>query len=202
MNRKPEEADADFARIVEDNKRGVNDFFDWRDKTTKEHDIANEALRGLRADNLRPGSDPPDCEGTIDGARCAIEVTELVHEKTLKRSIKAIKQREVNKEPGENSEAYFAWDRNDLVNRIQALINNKDEKLARTKDGPYDRYILVVHCDEMFLNISAVKRLTAGVVFLSKLINDLFLLLSNEPAMGRCPVLQLPLSLVEKEGSW
>lgn len=38
---------------------------------------------------------------------------ELVHEATLKRSIKAVRQRSRGEEP-QKPEAYFVWDRDDL----------------------------------------------------------------------------------------
>ena len=86
----------------------------------------------------------------MDGQLAGIEVTELVHEGTLKRSLKAQKERALGKEP-HKGEAYFAWEQADLLLALQSRISAKDK--AKLKGGPYNVYILVIHTDEMFLEV-------------------------------------------------
>lgn len=95
-----EEDDLDHGslwEIIRANSRPWNSFWSWKDKPIGELDTAREVLEGagIDLDNLasRGKDDPPDCEANINGCRTAIEVTELAHEATLKRSLKALKQR-------------------------------------------------------------------------------------------------------------
>ncbi len=54
-------------------------------------------LMGLRS---RPeGQAPPDCEAIIEGRRCGIEVTELVHRETMERPLRAKRARKAGKLP-------------------------------------------------------------------------------------------------------
>ena len=74
-------------------RRKATEFWDWPDRPVKEHGIASEILcaGGLDVTKLEwreEGKDPPDCEGVIDGRWSGIEVTELVHRKSLERSSK------------------------------------------------------------------------------------------------------------------
>ena len=172
--------------LIEANVRQWNTFWYWRDKAIGEHGAAKEILRhaGIKADDLvsrPPNQDPPDCEGMLDGRWSGIEVTELVHEPTLKRSIKAQKQRDAGREP-EMSEAYFAWERDDLIDAIQKQIDKKDK--ATLKGGPYTLYVLVMHTDEMFLDSARVSEFLQGATFHCQLITDAILGLSYEPKFG------------------
>ncbi len=138
------------------------------------------------------GQDPPDCEALVSGTRCGIDVTELIHRKTLKRSIQAIRAREEGREP-EAQEAYFAWERLDLLEALQGLIDRKDE--AKPNGGPYGRYILVIVTDEFFLDRYTVEAFLDGATFEADLITDVLLGLSyhpsTEPGGGSCPVFRL-----------
>jgi hypothetical protein len=119
-----------------------------------------------------------------------VEVTELVHRKTLERSIKALKQRAAGREPA-LPEAYFVWDRDDLIAAIQVLIEGKD--VAKLKGGPYDRYVLVIHTDEFFLSRETVGKFLEGATFRSQLITDVIIGLSYEPGFG-IPTFRLDLT--------
>ncbi|MDO8401691.1 MAG: hypothetical protein Q7T45_28170 [Bradyrhizobium sp.] len=139
--------------------------------------------------------DPPDCEAMVDGQWSGIEITELVDQKTLERSLKALKQRAIGKEP-ERPEGYFVWGAVDLISRLQEHIDLKDN--ARLKGGPYERYILLIHSDEMFLDRESVSRFLTGATFRARMISDAFLGLSYHPGdenfPGRCPVFRLSLA--------
>jgi hypothetical protein len=176
------------------NARPWAGFWSWRDKPVGEHGAASEILRqaGINVIGLasRGKDDPPDCEGMLDGHWSAIEVTELVHEPTLARSIKAIKERASGSEP-EKPEAYYAWDRADLLCALQERIEVKDA--AQLKGGPYKRYILVIHTDEFFLNSGIVGQFLKGATFRARKITDVILGLSWEPASASYPVFHLEL---------
>jgi hypothetical protein len=182
MSSTPPESEDDFRELIEANVRSWNGFWYWRDKPIGEHGAASEILQragvdvvGLRS---RPqNEDPPDCEGTLDGRWSGVEVTELVHQKTLERSIKALNGREP-----EQSEAYFVWERDDLIAAVESLIDGKD--VAKLKGGPYQRYVLVIHTDEFFLSQEAVRKYLEGATFRCQLITDVIVGSSHEPGFG------------------
>jgi hypothetical protein len=151
-------------------------------------------VRDLRS---RPETEqPPDCEGTINGQRCAFEDTELAHERMLKRSIKAGRQRSAGQTPSK-PEAHFVWDQASLLAALQQRINEKDEGAARAKGGPYARYMLVVWTEEMYLYRDAVEKFLADVCFRAMRITDAFLSLdyhSSVDGSGKYPL--FPLRLV------
>lgn len=168
-------------------------YWTWRDKPVGERGAASEILQqaGIQVAGLvSRRNDPPDCEGMLDRQWSAVEVTELVHRKTLERSLKALRERADGHEP-EKPGAYFVWNRTDLLRAIQERIEVKDA--VRYKDGPYDRYVLVIHTDEFFLDSATVRQFLKGATFRARLINDVIVGLSYEPASGACPVFRLEL---------
>jgi hypothetical protein len=91
MSSTPPEFEDDLLKLIEANTRPWNSFWSWRDKPIGEHGAASEILQRAGVDVLGPTSrsqkeNPPDCEGTLDGQWSGVEVTELVHRKTLGRS--------------------------------------------------------------------------------------------------------------------
>jgi hypothetical protein len=136
---------------------------------------------GLHVEDLLAcDNDPPDCVALISGRRCGIEVTELVHSKTLKNSIKGARQ-------------YFAWDKLDFRDELVGRIRRKDHPKNLT-GGPYHRYILVIVTDEMFLDRVTVGRFLEGPSFETELITDAYLALSYDPHVQACPIFTLPIS--------
>lgn len=182
-----------FRSKIAANVRPWAGYWAWRDKPVGEHGAASEILRqaGMKVAQLvSRRDDPPDCEGMLDRQWSAVEVTELVHEATLARSLKTIKERDAGREP-EKREAYFVWSRTDLLSAIQERIGVKDA--MRLKGGPYERYVLVIHTDEFFLDSTTVRQFLKGATFRARLITDVILGLSYEPAFGGCPVFPLEL---------
>jgi hypothetical protein len=178
--------EADPRSLIEANARPWDSYWYWRDKPIAERGAAGEILRSARVQvgNLisrPPNEDPPDCEGTLDGEKSAIEVTELVHRPALERSIKAANQRAVGLEPN-CPEVYFEWDRETLIAAIQERIEIKDA--AKLRGGPYERYVLVIHTDEFFPHRNAVSQFLEGAKFRAQRITDVFLGLSPEPGCG------------------
>jgi hypothetical protein len=184
-----------LAQTIEANVRNWNSYWAWKDKPVGERGAAQEILSsaGFEFANLisRPaGLDPPDCEATVEGQFAGIEVSELVHESTLARSLKAQRQRLSGLSPAK-PEAYFLWDRDSLIQALQSRIDAKDG--AKLIGGPYQRYILVLHTDEMFLPASNVEMWLADVAFRASRITDVLLGLSYDPHYQRCPVFSLRL---------
>lgn len=176
------------------NARPWDGFWAWRDKPVGERGAASEILQqaGIKvAELVSRRDDPPDCEGMLDRQWSAVEVTELVHEPTLARSMKAINERAAGREP-EKPEAYYVWDRADLLRALQERINVKDT--AGLKGGPYERYVLVMHTDEFFLDSATVGKFLEGAKFRTRLITDVVIGLSYEPVSGGCPVFRLELT--------
>jgi hypothetical protein len=174
-----------FEKMLIDNKRGAQDYWYWRDKTTMELGASREVLAeaGFSFSDMfsrEPGDDPPDCEGILDGRRCGIEVSELVHEKTLKASIKGNHQ-------------YFVWKQEDFVDKLQKLISRKDVP-HKVKGGPYSQYFLVLLTDEFTLGRGDVERFLEGQTFAASMITDVLLGLSYDPSVKKCPVFRLHLS--------
>jgi hypothetical protein len=184
--------DENFEQLVLANKREWNSFWFWRDKPVGERGIARDVLEGagVQVDGLRSlDPDPPDCEAILDGQFSGIEITELVHRATLERSIKAVRQRSRGEDP-QKPEAYFVWQRDDLIEALQTLLVVKNSaKLSRS----YERYVLVIHTDECFLDSVNVERFLSGASFNTSFITHAFLGLPYEPAKGY-PV--FPLELV------
>jgi hypothetical protein len=161
-------------------RKGGNDYWYWKDKPTMERGAAMDVLTaaGLNIVGLVPRTDdPPDCEALIEGERCGIEVTELVHQRALELSIRG-------------DEQYFAWERIGFCDALQTLITRKD-RADNLKGGTYKRYFLVIHTDETFLVQHTAERFLAGASFQAKFITDALLGLSHEN--GRCPVFKLTL---------
>ena len=106
----------------------------------------------------------------------------------MERSIKAVRQRSRGEEP-QKPEAYFDWDCDDLIAALQKMLVVKN--LAKPKRS-YERYVLVIHTGEYFLDSDRVERFLKGASFGTSLITHAFLGLSYEPGKGY-PVFELEL---------
>jgi hypothetical protein len=99
----------------------------------------------IEGDVTNRTDDPPDCEAVIDGERCGIEATELVHQEALQRT----------KQSGQ--ELHFVWDKENFCRELQSRITRKD-RADNVKGAPYQRYILVIFTDEFFLTSGTIKQ--------------------------------------------
>lgn len=174
--------------------RNWNDFWYSRDKPITEQEAARGILEqaGLNVVDLVAGPNPPDCEAVLDGHFSGVEVTELLHQPTLERSLKAMKERQAGKQP-RRSAAYFNWNRNDLLSALQSIIDRKDKGVRQLQARRYERYVLVIHTDEFFLNRDTTKGFLEGAVFRANFITEAFLGISYEPIAQCCPVFRLEL---------
>jgi hypothetical protein len=195
MNKRDAEEPETLRDVITANSRGWNSFWAWRDKPMGELEASRDILRaaGMTVVDLQSREaeqDPPDCEATVDGKWTGVEVTELVCEKTLARSLKAQRERAAGKEP-KKPEAYRVWEKSDFVNELQNQITRKDK--ATLKGGPYEQYILVIHTDEYLLDVDHVSRFLEGTNFYAEMITHVLLGLSYDPSVKRCPIFCLPL---------
>jgi len=167
----------------------IGRFWDWHDKPVKERVVARQILRGAKFDVAEFRSrqnDPPDCEGLLDGQWSAVEVTQLLHEEARALSMKAMKQQPPH------AESYYQWDRDDVLRKIQKIINVKDGK--HYKGGPYKRFVLVIYTDEFVLDGARMNQFLAGATFRSRVFTDVVVGLSYEPSSGTYPTFRLSLS--------
>jgi hypothetical protein len=121
-----------------------NSYWYWPDKPVAERGAARTILEaaGYSVSNIASCRDPnlpPDCAAVVDGLPTGIEVTELVNENALARSIR------------NNKTFWFFWDQATLIDELQRIIDIKSADGYRWQGGPYDRRILVVHTDEPYL---------------------------------------------------
>jgi hypothetical protein len=146
---------------------------------------------GLRFTGLRHRGhqDPPDCEAMIEGVRCGIEVTELAHEWALRASIKAIRA-------NQGSVRYHEWTRKEFLTELRERIAEKDSP-TDLKDGPYERYLLVIWTGEMHLTQEAIRAYLEGISFPCSFITDAFISLDYHPGSDD-PYPAIPLDIVGK----
>jgi hypothetical protein len=166
----------------------IGRFWDWQDKSEKERGVALQILLDAKFDVAEFRSrqdDPPDYEGLLDAQWSAVEVTQLMHEKARAQSMKAMKQQQ------EQSERYYLWGRDDLLRKIQKLIDVKDRK--QYKGGPYQRFVLVIYTDEFILDGATMLQFLDGATFRTRLMTDVVVGLSYEPSSGTYPTFRLRL---------
>lgn len=130
-----------------------------------------------------PGDDPPDVIFDVDEERgFGIELTELVN------------QRAINAQINGSQEEYFSeslnWDSGKTIRRIECLLARKESGAQSIADS-YQRYIVLLHTDEMMLaNGYAEKFLLDHKWPDYENITDAYLLCSYEPGKGY-PVIKL-----------
>jgi hypothetical protein len=165
--------------------RGANNYWYWKNKPEMEIGIASEVLTRAQVpfENLHSRElDPPDCEANVEGVNAGIEITELVHEKTLKSTLKG-------------DAKYFVWDKEALASELQRIVDRKGDQ-AKIKGGPYEKYILIIVTDEFVLGHDDVSQFLSDRTFRSRVITDAYFALSYDPLHegGSCPVFKLSLS--------
>jgi hypothetical protein len=162
-----------YLRVMIAKKRKKNSYWVWPDRPVEERGIATELLRQAGADvagmrSREQGEQPPDCEATLDGRCSGVEVTELIHQRALERSLRALRQ-------PKKSPVYFEWDNSTFVAALKKCIDAKDRAW---NGGPYERRVLVIHTDEFVLDRDTVSRFLEGARFRATFITDAFLGLS------------------------
>lgn len=179
-------------RAARAKSRGYADFFGWAtNRDLEEFGVISALAESLDADDAsffsdlkkrgRP-NDPPDCEAlSPNGSRIAIEVTELVDGE----AIRAFKEGRIYD--------CAEWNINKFLSVLAERVAVKDKRFPHLKEPPYDGgYIVVVHSDEPELSRPTVE----GFLNDHRLVRPThiaraFLILSYDPAIGRCPYFEL-----------
>ena len=184
-----QEPDSQFLEQVWDaiqKSKGYASFWDWPDRRTKECGIVCDLLEAIenktgpqeirRVRANKP--DPPDCIGTTaSGERVAIEVTELVDQRTV----------ELNQA---GNRVLKEWSPHELRTKLQEIITAKDSK--RFHGGPYSKTVLVIHTDEPLLShMSCVGVLRRKKFTTCKSITDAYLIFSGACERGFYPFIRL-----------
>jgi predicted nucleotidyltransferase len=169
--------------------RAANSYWYWPDKPVAERGAARLILEeaGFAVTSLASCTDanlPPDCEAIVDGVPAGIEVTELVHERALARSINS------------NKTWWFLWDQAEFVERLQRIISIKSADGNLWQGGPYGRRVLVVHTDEPYLDHERVSRFLVGQEFKTAFFSDVVLGLPYGSFTQSHPVFRLPLGSI------
>lgn len=171
-------------------------YFSWStNREQEEIGVVQSFCESLEQDGKRffhsyssrgRGNDPPDCEAVSnDGQRIAIEVTELVDSESIR---KAARGGCPNFEP---------FTKEGLYERLSKLLAEKNVKLSRAKDSPYEQCILLIFCDDPRAKDNALLEYVRASSFLATdHIDKAFLLYSYCPWEKCCPYIELNLSRV------
>lgn len=142
--------------------------------------------------------DPPDCYGMVAGKKFGIEVTELVHEKTVAaHQLGRNAERKGFPSPPKAAEAWDAaqWTAGALRAKLAVIVEQKDKPAI---GGPFSPYLVAIFTDEPTVTLELITEAMAGVTITSRYIDDAYLLLSYDPSAegfpNRIPVYKLPVS--------
>jgi hypothetical protein len=157
----------------------------------EEREDARDALQAAQLNFERlvhhgKGEDPPDCEAVVDGDRWGIELTELLHQASLEQRVN-----------GDGS-AHHEWTREDFLAALRERIGRKDDP-STIKGGPYQRYLLIIRTNEMYLWRERIQEFLAGEEFECARITDAYIALDYNPALRDYPVIPVPIKAIKSE---
>jgi len=167
-------------------QRGYADFFDWSDKSLKEWGIAQSFVEELHRDcgpiiaagKQHPGGAnyAPDFQlDTTSGEVWGIEITEFVSQDAIHQT--------------KRGKAVLAeWPDEELVAEFRRIVARKDQP-EKIRGGPYDRYGLLMHTDEPMFNAERLSAVLARLDIETRTIDEVYVLLSYDPGVKRCPLL-------------
>jgi len=142
-----------------------------------------ERLFGIEVFYVIPGDDPPDIVFDVGGSRgFAIELTELVNQEAITAQIR-------------NDQEWYAreqlnWNSQNTCDRIERILEKKQEGAQRVS-RMYERYIVLLHTDEIMLTSNQVARFTYEQSWPAyPYIDDAYVICSYEPGKGY-PVVKL-----------
>ena len=172
-------------------------FFKWTNKVTEELGIArtliDSAGGALPLSDLRPGGDPPDVECLrSDGARVAIEVTELTDEEAMSHNVPMMRKT-VGQVPLERMKQTKVrdWDKAVFLEAVEERLKAKDT--VKLKGGPFEEYVVVLHTDEpMLVHADAVEWLQGCTFTRMGKVTSAYLLFSYDG--NGYPYIRLPIS--------
>ena len=184
-------------------------FSIMKDKAVNEWGLVNTLLAELAIDSssLRSvslGNDPPDCTLEFSGKLVGIEVVGLMDQRARELTARARwKSEACTEQLNWETRAVLAvhdaiWTRDTFHAAARELALTKDEKVrAGIRDkkaaSECDKFWLVIHSDEMYLNSRTVSEFANGFKLNSGVFERIYLVLSYEPDgnEGRYPYFQL-----------
>lgn len=143
--------------------------------------------------------DPPDCIGSADGRpRFGIEVSELVHRKTVERhELRRNAERKCSPVPAVAAEPgdVAIWTVPALQAALTGIVGVKDKPAI---GGPFAPYLVAIFTDETTVTPLLVMEAIGTMTIPSHYIDAAYLLLSYDPGANtfpnRIPVFNLPVA--------
>ena len=166
-------------------------FYNWPDKKTKEAGIVDDFLDPNHHCGMHSftcfeleENDPPDAwVFDSSGGRTALEIVELVNEKAIRAQIKGdltkywvetLRWRELG---------YFKC-------RVNEIVSEKDKKCGHLfAEGAAVQ--LLLHSDETYVLTYCHKHLKQGLELTFGRFERVWLLLSYDPKIKKCPLMEL-----------
>jgi hypothetical protein len=160
---------------------------------------AREGWRGAKVTSSE--RDPPDCFGmTSDGATFGIEVTELVHQKTVERhQLRRNAERKRLPPPPKAADLWdmAIWTAEALRPALVQIVQEKDKPAI---GGPLTPYLVAIVTDEGSVTTTLVTQAMSGIEIECLYLDGAYLLLSYHPSAdefpNRIPVVKLPVRRV------
>jgi hypothetical protein len=174
---------------VQKKMRPYAPFFNWPDKQIKELGVVDCLLQAIREQEGRnwiketePGPDvnlPPDVIGiTHENTRVAFEVTELIDQSNIDKSIK----RQTLK--------FQDWQPDEIINRLELIL--ADKGLIDFGKGSFASVVLVIHTDELQISLDQCRRAIAIHQFVQReQIDEAYLIFRPVPMGETCPYFRL-----------
>jgi len=169
-------------------RRGYADHFDWPEKNLKEWGIVQTFKEEIERDGgpliasclQHPGGHEhlaPDYQLTTHGGEVwGVEITELVNRQAIERTKRG-------------QDVFALWPDDELQAKFRELVAKKDQP-AKVSGGPYHRYVLLVHVDECMLPAERISAVLATTTLETRLIDEIYILLSYDPGTQRYPLLK------------
>lgn len=170
-------------------RRGYADYFDWPEKGIKEWGVVQkfkeefEKEHGsvIASEMQHPGGYEhlaPDYQlNMTTGEIWGIEITELVNQQAIEKTKR-----------GQN--VFALWPDDELQLSFRKLVAGKD-KPENVSGGPYSWYVLLVHVDECMLPADRLSAVLGMMIFDTRLIDEIYVLVSYDPGTQRYPLLRI-----------
>lgn len=185
---------AETARIMADilaSERGYVDFFPSVDKPTRTWAVAQSFCEAL---DRRGGLKITGGEQHPFGASSAPDYELYMHNgETWGCAIADLISRQVTKLAKKGRSPLTYWTDAELVAEFERRVAKKD-KPGKVKPGDYDRYLLLVHVDDMILPAERLATVLGARVFQTRLIDHIYVLVSYDPRVQWLPLLHLSTS--------
>jgi len=166
-------------------------FYESVTKDSKEAGVADGWLNSYFRDSWPvsevtfPENDPPDCEcHYADGTVVAVEITELVDRRTIKRSEKLERSKKLGRSKQHLEVDDYEWSAEALNRRLCEIVLTKEKKLKKRGSSLYARKILLIHSDESLVTVEAVQTVFNAGECTSDFFEDIFFIMPPQPRLG------------------